>query len=144
MISKYMNAEIIIRNFNSTDKSDVIDLWNICGLIVPGNNPEKDIELKMKFQPQLFFVAELYGKVTGTSMTGYDGHRGWINYLGVHPEFRGIGSGRLLVEFSISKLKELGCPKLNIQVRNSNYGVIDFYKKLGFMEHEVTGLQIKL
>ena len=139
-----MKKEIIIRNFKFTDQKDVINLWNLCGLIVPSNNPEKDIELKMKFQPELFFVAESGGKVIGTVMTGYDGHRGWLNYLGVHPEHRVTGCGRLLIEYSIKKLKELECPKINLQVRDSNTAVKDFYKKLGFIDHEVTSMQLKL
>jgi len=139
-----MKNQILIRNFTAADKDEVIILWNLCGLIVPSNNPEKDIELKMSFQPELFFIAESEKKIIGTVMTGYDGHRGWLNYLGVHPEYRGVGCGRMLVEFSIQKLKELNCPKLNLQVRNSNTGVIDFYKRLGFSEHEVISLQLKL
>ncbi|HNX24882.1 MAG TPA: GNAT family acetyltransferase [Spirochaetota bacterium] len=139
-----MKKEIKIRNFNSADKTAVIDLWNLCGLVVPSNDPEKDIELKIKFQPELFFVAESKGKIIGSVMTGYDGHRGWLNYLGVHPEHRGTGCGRLLIEFSIEKLKELNCQKINLQVRNSNTGVINFYKKLGFIDHDVTSLQLKL
>jgi len=115
-----MKKETIIRNLKSEDISGVIDLWNLCGLIVPSNNPEKDIELKMKFQPELFFVAELDDLIIGTVMTGYDGHRGWLNYLGVHPGYRSSGYGRSLVEYSINKLKELNCPKINLQVRNSN------------------------
>jgi ribosomal protein S18 acetylase RimI-like enzyme len=139
-----MKKEINIRNFNSADKAEVINLWNLCGLIVPSNDPEKDIELKMKFQPELFFIAVSAGTIIGTVMTGYDGHRGWLNYLGVHPEHRGTGCGRLLIEYSIQRLKELNCPKINLQVRNSNTSVIDFYKKLGFIDHEVTSMQLKL
>jgi len=139
-----MKKEIYIKNFKQENSTDVIELWNRCGLIVPGNNPEKDIELKMQFQPDLFFIAEIDGRIIGAVMTGYDGHRGWLNYLGVLPEHRGTGCGRALVEYSIRKLKELGCPKLNLQVRNSNTGVIEFYKKLGFNDHDVTGLQLKL
>jgi len=77
-------------------------------------------------------------------MTGYDGHRGWVNYLGVHPEYRGTGCGRMLVEFSIQRLKSLNCPKINLQVRGSNSGVLDFYRKLGFNEHDVISMQMKL
>ena len=139
-----MKNQILIRTFTASDKEGVIILWNLCGLIVPSNNPEKDIELKMSFQPELFFIAESEKKIIGTVMTGYDGHRGWLNYLGVHPEYRGVGCGRMLVDFSIQKLKKLNCPKLNLQVRNSNTGVIDFYKRLGFAEHEVISLQLKL
>lgn len=140
----YMRNNFTIRNFTNTDTNEVINLWDICGLIVPSNNPRKDIELKMEFQPELFFIAESRGIIIGSVMTGYDGHRGWLNYLGVHPDYRKTGCGRLLVEHSIQELKNLNCPKLNLQVRNSNTSVIDFYKKIGFAEHEVSSMQLKL
>ncbi len=139
-----MKTEVKIRNFKTSDKDQVINLWNLCGLVVPSNNPEKDIELKMSFQPELFFIAESDNIIIGSVMTGYDGHRGWLNYLGVHPDYRGTGCGRMLIEFSIQRLKDLNCPKINLQVRRSNSGVLDFYRKLGFNEHDVTSMQMKL
>lgn len=139
-----MKKKIIFRNYFHDDKMDVIDLWNRCGLIIQSNDPEKDIELKMKFQPELFFVATLDNRVIGSVMTGYDGHRGWLNYLCIHPDYRNSGYGRSLVEFAVQQLKKFNCPKVNLQVRNTNTKVIDFYKKLGFYEHEVIGMQLKL
>jgi ribosomal protein S18 acetylase RimI-like enzyme len=139
-----MKKEIIIRTFKTSDKEQVINLWNLCGLIVPSNDPVKDIELKMSFQPELFFVAESDNIIIGSVMTGYDGHRGWLNYLGVHPEHRSKGFGRKLIEFSIEKLKGLNCPKINLQVRESNKDVIEFYKKLNFSKHDVISMQLKL
>jgi ribosomal protein S18 acetylase RimI-like enzyme len=139
-----MNNKLIIKNYNDNDKYQVIRLWNECGLIIQDNDPEKDIELKLKFQPELFFVALLDENIIGSVMVGYDGHRGWLNYLGVHPSYRGNGCGRSLVEFSIQKLKELNCPKLNLQIRNNNSRVTGFYQKLGFKNHEVNSMQLKL
>jgi len=139
-----MGNNLIIRNYTSDDRDQVIGLWEACRLIVQGNDPYKDIELKMEFQPELFFVASLDDKIVGTVMTGYDGHRGYLNYLGIHPMYRSKGYGKSLVEFSVHKLKELRCPKLNIQIRNTNTGVTGFYQKLGFTDHEVKGMQMRL
>lgn len=133
-----------IREYNHDDQGKVIELWSRCGLIVPANDPVKDIELKLSFQPELFYVVVINEILAGSVMIGYDGHRGWLNYLGVDPLYRKEGLGRAIVEFSVDRLRGLNCPKLNIQVRNTNLGVIDFYKKLGFVDHDVTGLQMKL
>jgi ribosomal protein S18 acetylase RimI-like enzyme len=139
-----MESKLIIRNYITEDKERVIEVWKACRLIVQGNDPVNDINLKIKFQPELFFVATCDDEIIGTVMTGYDGHRGYLNYLGIHPEYRNKGYGRTLVEYSVQKLKELGCPKVNIQIRNSNTGVAGFYLKLGFTDHEVKGMQMKL
>ena len=127
-----MKNDFIIRIYQDKDLDEVIQLWDECGLTFPVNNPLKDIQLKTIFQPELFFVGELTERVVGTVMAGYEGHRGWINYMGVLPELQGKGYGRLLVEHVLIVLKEMGCPKVNLQVRETNTKVVEFYKKLGF------------
>ncbi len=94
----------------------------------------------MIFSPELFFVALLDGKVIGSIMVGYEGHRGWINYLAVLPHYQKRGYGRKLVEKSIMELEKLGCLKVNLQVRKTNLSLIDFYKHLGFKDDDVVGM----
>ncbi len=122
----------------------VVDLWKRCNLIVPQNDPAEDIRMKLEFQPKLFFLGLLDCRVVGSIMVGYDGHRGWINYLAVAPEFQRHGYGKQLVYRAIEELKRLGCPKVNLQVRKSNTSVIDFYKRLGFREDEVVSFGMRL
>lgn len=81
-----------IRTYHPNDNDKVIQLWSECGLIVPHNNPIKDIERKMKVNPELFLIGELDGIIIATCMAGYEGHRGWINYLAV---FTAISKTRL-------------------------------------------------
>ena len=122
----------------------VVDLWRRCNLIVPQNDPVEDINRKLDFQPELFFVGLLDGKVVGSVMVGYKGHRGWINYLAVLPEFQRRGYGRKLAQKAINELKRIGCPKVNLQVRGTNTQVIDFYKHFGFKEDDVISLGMRL
>ena len=128
-----------------TDFQDaVVDLWKKCDLVVPWNDPIEDIKRKIGFQPELFFVGLLDGVVIGSVVAGYEGHRGWINYLAVSPDFQRRGYGRKLVEKATEELKKLGCPKINLQVRKTNDKVIEFYKHLGFKEDDVTSLGLRL
>jgi ribosomal protein S18 acetylase RimI-like enzyme len=122
----------------------VVELWRKCCLVVPQNDPVEDIQKKVDFQPELFFVALLEGRVIGSVMVGYEGHRGWINYLAVLPEYQKQGYGRKLVERSILELEKIGCLKVNLQVRKTNLSVIDFYKHLGFKDDDVVGLGKRL
>jgi ribosomal protein S18 acetylase RimI-like enzyme len=133
-----------IRPYKEEDRVHVKILWEKCNLLFPGNDPDTDIDLKMSFQPNLFFIGEISSKIIASMMVGYDGHRGWINYLGVHPSFQKSGYGTAMVRKAIEILRELNCPKINIQVRKTNLGVINFYKNLGFKEHEVISMQLKL
>ena len=137
-----MGFEIV--RYSSEYQDAVVDLWEKCSLAVPQNDPVEDIERKVVFQPELFFVALLEGKVIGSIMVGYEGHRGWLNYMAVLPEHRRCGYGRRLVEKAVAELKRLGCLKVCLQVRRSNLSVIEFYKHLGFKDDDVVSLGKRL
>ncbi|MGD8271477.1 MAG: GNAT family acetyltransferase [Desulfobacterales bacterium] len=137
-------AEFKIRSYQDADRSAVIDLWHRCNLVVPQNDPHKDIEMKCQVQPDLFFVGTIEKQVVATLMAGYDGHRGWIYYLAVDPEYQRQGIGRRMMERAEAALKKRGCPKINLQVRTSNSAVISFYTSLGYSNDDVIGLGKKL
>jgi ribosomal protein S18 acetylase RimI-like enzyme/phenylpyruvate tautomerase PptA (4-oxalocrotonate tautomerase family) len=138
------NGEFKIRSYQTSDESAVIGLWHRCNLVVPQNDPKKDIEMKRKVQSDLFFVGTVSGRIVATVMAGYDGHRGWIYYLAVDPDYRWQQIGCSMMTQAESALKERGCPKINLQVRTSNQAVISFYECLGFSNDDVIGLGKKL
>ncbi len=122
-----------IRPFRASDEAQVVALWRACGLARPQNDPHKDIARKLRVNPEWFLVAcDASGRVIGTVMAGYEGHRGWINYLGVAPERQRGGLGRQLMEAAETRLRAAGCPKINLQVRPDNREAIAFYERIGF------------
>ena len=138
------NKQLIIRSFQISDEPDVIDLWHRCNLVVPQNDPKKDIAMKFQVQPEFFLVGVISNRIVSTIMSGYDGHRGWIYYLAVDPDFQKNGIGHRMVEEVESKLRKLGCSKINLQVRNSNKSVIAFYEHIGFLDDDVLGMGKRL
>ena len=74
-----------IRPFEPADEDAVIALWERCGLTRPWNDPRKDIRRKVRVRPAHFIVGVVDGEIAATVMVGYEGHRGWIQYLGVDP-----------------------------------------------------------
>ena len=133
-----------IRPYDPTDEAAVVALWERCGLTRPWNDPHKDIRRKLAVRPDLFLVGELDGAVVGTVMAGYDGHRGWVNYLGVDPACRRRGVGRALMAEAERLLRLDGCPKINLQVRTSNTEAIEFYRRIGFAVDDVVSLGKRL
>lgn len=130
-----MNHPPEIRPFVETDEKAVIQLWKDCGLVVPVNDPVQDVRRKKGEHPELFLVARLQGKIVGSVMGGYDGHRGAVNYVAVDPAHRRHGIGRLLMAELEKRLAALGCPKINLFVRTDNALVAVFYQKLGYSEN---------
>ena len=129
-------SSLLIRPFKEGDEEALVSLWNMCKLTVPWNNPYKDIARKLKVQAELFLVGYLEDKLIASVMAGYDGHRGWINYFAVHPDFQARGYGKQLMDNVENRLRELGCPKINLQIREGNDKVFSYYQKLGFVEEK--------
>ena len=123
-----------IRQFVPNDTNRVIFIWEQCDLVRNWNNPNFDIQRKLNFQKELFFVGLFNDEIIATAMFGYDGHRGWLNYFAVLPNFQKRGFGKQLMTFGEMALIERGCPKLNLQIRNDNTKAIKFYQKVGYKE----------
>jgi ribosomal protein S18 acetylase RimI-like enzyme len=133
-----------IRPFEPPDEAAVVALWSACDLLRPWNDPQLDIRRKLSVQPELFLVGVEGGEVVATVMAGYEGHRGWINYLAVAPACRRRGYGRALMDEAEGRLRALGCPKINLQVRGGNAATVAFYERLGYRADEVVSLGKRL
>ena len=153
---------MLIRTFREPDAPAVVRLWERAGLTRPWNDPARDIARKLAVGDELFLVGEVGGAdaggseadagasgpgdraIVGSAMVGYDGHRGWVNYLAVDPEHRGRGHARALMAEAERRLLALGCPKLNLQVRTGNDAALAFYARLGYSVDAATSLGKRL
>jgi ribosomal protein S18 acetylase RimI-like enzyme len=123
-----------VRPFADGDTEAVVALWReVFPDAPPHNDPRRDIERTLAVSPELFFVASTADGIVGTAMAGYDGHRGWVYYVAVHPGHRRQGVGAALMRAVEEALVKAGCGKLNLQVRSSNAGAVGFYKRLGYV-----------
>lgn len=129
-----MQSAALIRTYADADEEQVVALWDAEARPSrkPWNVPRDSIRRKLAVGPELFLVAERDGTVVGTVMAGYDGHRGWIYSLVVDPRFRRRGIARALMAEAERRLRDLGCPKINLQVEVSNRDVVALYEKLGY------------
>jgi ribosomal protein S18 acetylase RimI-like enzyme len=125
-----------ITAYKPEHESEVIALWQRCNLTRPQNNPKKDIERKLKVNPELFLVGLNDGKVVATVMGGYDGHRGSVYYLGVDPAHQRKGLGLKMMEAIEERLLAKGCPKINLMIRNDNQKAEDFYMSIEYKRDE--------
>ena len=98
------------------------------------------IPQKLAVQRDLFLVAVEGGRVLGTILAGYDGHRGWLYKLAVHPNARHCGIGTKLVRAAEKKLAARGCTKLNLQVRAGNDEAARFWARMGYGEEPIISM----
>jgi ribosomal protein S18 acetylase RimI-like enzyme len=118
---------------NVQHRNPVIALWkDVFGYKDARNRPEFVIDQKIAVSDGLFFVALQRDLVVGTVMAGYDGHRGWIYSLAVHPKYREKGIGSDLLAHAEGRLSSRGCVKINLQIVHDNKAVQRFYQANGY------------
>ncbi|WP_422736256.1 GNAT family N-acetyltransferase [Micromonospora sp. WMMD729] len=61
-----------------------------------------------------------------------DTRQAWINNIEVHPEHRGRGHARRMIQLIEAELAELGVPELGLNVFGTNTVAIGLYRSLGF------------
>ena len=127
-----------IRIMTIADYDKVYKLWTSCkgmGLNNLDDSPE-GIAKYLGRNPSTCFVAEENEDVIGVIMTGHDGRRGFIHHTAVHPDCRGRGIGRTLVDRAMEALRNEGINKVAMVVFERNEVGNAFWEKLGFTQRE--------
>ena len=127
-------AEFTIRRIRNGEEEAVAELWRVCGLTRPWNDPYDDIRsARTNFPSEIFVaVANDGGGIAGSVMAGYDGHRGWVYYVSVAPEYRAQRLGKRLMHHAESWLRKFGARKVMLMIREDNEEVRRFYEGLGY------------
>lgn len=125
-------AEII-----DADVPGVVDLWKRCELTRPWNDPVRDLTVARATSDAVVLVGFVDDAVAATVMVGFDGHRGWVYYLAVDPARQRRGHGRAMMEAAEYWLRDLGAPKLQLMMRDTNSAALGFYERLGFARQPV-------
>lgn len=125
---------IDVRPYQPDDFAGLDRLWHLC---FPGDPPHNRaavaVPAKLAMDDELLLLA-VSGEqaVIGSVLAGYDGHRGWLYAVAVDPAYQRRGIGQRLVDAAIARLADLGCTKVNLQIRADNEQVVAFYAALGF------------
>ena len=124
----------LITNYSDPQyRGQVIGLWEtVFGYDAAHNTPSLAIDKKLAVADGLFFLALAGDSVAGTVLAGYDGHRGWLYSLAVHPAYGRQGIGSSLVRHAEQALSRRGCMKINLQIMGGNERVTAFYESLGY------------
>ncbi len=134
-------TNLIFRNETSADYRQVENLtreafWNVYRPGCTEHFVLNQFRDKSAFIPELSIIMELDGKIIGHVMyahsciTSDNGEQIPIMTFGplsIHPDYKGQGYGTRLLQYSISKAKEMGAKALAIT------GNIAFYGKCGFI-----------
>jgi ribosomal protein S18 acetylase RimI-like enzyme len=123
----------VIEALGSADAKAAVALWEDAGLTRPWNDASSDFRRALDSSSSTVLGIREDGRVVGTAMVGWDGHRGWVYYLAVATSHRGRGLGRELMTAAERWLKAAGAPKIQFMVRTENDAVLSFYDHLGYI-----------
>ncbi|MDB5394524.1 MAG: GCN5-related N-acetyltransferase [Rhodospirillales bacterium] len=124
--------KLIIRAFEEKDRGSLTNLWKRCSLTVPYNNPDRDIDFAKGRENSEILIGLAADTVVASVMAGHDGHRGWIYYVAVDPDYQGRRWGRRIVEAGEEWLRARGVPKAQLMIRETNTQVRSFYEAMGW------------
>ncbi len=130
-------GEFSLRQYARADQHGLVELWTACGLLRPWNDPLEDIHLCVTAPSSELVVADSAGRLIGSAMLGHDGHRGWVYYLAVHPNWQRNGIGRSLMSYAERWMDERQVPKIQAMIRADNLPVRGFYRRLGYQDNDV-------
>lgn len=123
--------------FQEERRADLIRLWTDCDLVRAWNDPDADINRALENPSSTILLLAEGDQTVGSVMCGYDGHRGWVYYLAASREHRGAGVGRQLMAAAEDWLRDRGCPKIELMVRDTNMATLGFYDALGYERQPV-------
>jgi ribosomal protein S18 acetylase RimI-like enzyme len=132
-----MIAELAIAEIEDTDIAAVVSLWERCALTRPWNDPVADIALARKGPSSTILLGHENDRIVASAMVGHDGHRGWVYYVAVDPDWRGQGLGRAIMTAAEDWLRQAGIAKLQLLVRRDNAKASAFYETSGYDEAQV-------
>lgn len=125
-------TSLSIRAAAIAERAETVALWQRCGLTVSYNDPGQDFDLAQGKTGSDVLVGTCDGRIVAACMVGHDGHRGWLYYVGVDPDYRHRGFGEAIVRAGERWLSERGIPKIMLMVRETNTAVEGFYHAIGY------------
>ena len=139
-------TEFIVRRIRDGEEEAVVELWRVCGLTRPWNDPYDDIgSARTNVSSEIFLaITSNGGGIAGSVMAGYDGHRGWVYYVAVAPEYRAQRLGKRLMRHAETWLRKLGARKVMLMIREDNEEVRRFYESLGYGIEKRTVMSLRI
>ncbi len=82
----------------------------------------------------VFGVVVVGGEAVGYAVLQVAGDEAYLSNVVVHPDFRGMGLGRLLLQWVLDQGISRGVTRVLLEVRESNAVAIGLYSSAGFRE----------
>ena len=123
--------ELIVRELRAADGDALRALWKTVGFRSVGDD-DRSLARLVRRNPGLALVATEGGRIVGSALGAWDGRRGWIYHVATAQSHRRRGVATKLVDQVERGLGDLGCPKINVLVRDESEAGEAFWSARGY------------
>ena len=140
-------SEIEYRVMQNSDIQAVLLFWREMDGVHLHSNGEETYDAICSYlhrNPHLSFIAVCESEIVGAVMCGHDRRRGYLNHLGVSPEYRYRGIAKELLNRVEIELRKNGIYKEALFVLCENTSAQAFYEHMGWKEETIVKIYAKV
>jgi len=136
---------LVVRYGRVEDAQRVLELWSLARSDhATTSDHTGDLERLVTGTPSALFVAEADGGVIlGALIAGWDGWRGNMYRLAVHPDHRRQGIGRRLLDAGEAHLRGLGTRRVTVLVAHDDAVAGPFWDAAGYPVDQEIGRRVR-
>jgi ribosomal protein S18 acetylase RimI-like enzyme len=123
---------LLIRSCRLEEVEPVLDLWRQADATPSVTDTADDVRRAVAASPSFVLVAEQDGRVVGSIIGTFDGWRGNIYRLAVHPAYRRRGVARALVAEVEARLAQQGAKRITALVEKEHPWATSFWEAMGY------------
>jgi ribosomal protein S18 acetylase RimI-like enzyme len=123
--------ELVVREIRTADGDSLRNLWKAVGFRSVGDD-DRSLARLARRNPGLVLVATEGSRIIGSALGAWDGRRGWIYHVATAESHRRRGVATKLIAQIEAGLGDLGCPKVNVVVRDESEEGRAFWKARGY------------
>ena len=131
-----MTENLSVRACRLEDIEGVLELWRQADATPSVTDNADDLRRAITDSPAHVLVAEAGGRLIGSIIGTFDGWRGNIYRLAVHPDFRRHGVARALVAEAEKKLAQQGAKRITALVEKDHPLAMNFWESVGYRVDE--------
>jgi len=131
-----LTENLPIRACRLEDIEGVLELWRQADATPSVTDNADDLRRAITDSPAHVLVAEAQARIVGSIIGTFDGWRGNIYRLAVHPDYQRHGVARALVAEVEKKLAEQGAKRITALVEKDHPLAMNFWESVGYRVDE--------
>jgi ribosomal protein S18 acetylase RimI-like enzyme len=136
-------SSVVVRPAALREVTAILELWRDAGAVAGATDDPAAVRALLARDPEALLVAELRGRLVGCLIAAFDGWRGNMYRLAVHPAHRGRGIGAQLIEAGEERLRAAGARRVTALVVSEDTRAAAVWRRAGYAHDRRIGRLVK-